>query len=66
MDMNTRADRMIKDGEINPMIIACSRIENSRGMNLSLICKKCVCKEYLLRTDKEFEVCPVEVAKRNY
>ncbi|APU59728.1 alpha/beta hydrolase-fold protein [Clostridium botulinum] len=40
MDINTIADRMIKDGEIKPMIIACPRIENSRGVNSSLICKE--------------------------
>lgn len=40
MDINTKADRMIKDGEIKPMIIACPRIENSRGLNSSLICKE--------------------------
>ena len=38
--INTKADRMIKDGEIKPMIIACPRIENSRGLNSSLICKE--------------------------
>ena len=31
MDINTKANRMIKDGEIKPMIIVCPRIENSRG-----------------------------------
>ncbi|MCB2361644.1 alpha/beta hydrolase [Clostridium estertheticum] len=40
MDINTKADRMIKDGEIKPLIIVCPRIENSRGVNSSLICKE--------------------------
>ncbi|MCY6958395.1 alpha/beta hydrolase [Clostridium brassicae] len=40
IDINTKADRMIKDGEIKPMIIACPRIENSRGLNSSLISKE--------------------------
>lgn len=40
IDINTKADRMIKDGEIKPMIIACPRIENSRGLNSSLIYKE--------------------------
>ncbi|MBU3135755.1 esterase family protein [Clostridium gasigenes] len=40
MDINTKADRMIKDGEIKPMIIVCPRIENSRGLNSSLSCKE--------------------------
>jgi len=38
--INTIADRMIKDREIKPIIIACPRIENSRGLNSSLICKE--------------------------
>nr|WP_252250798.1 alpha/beta hydrolase-fold protein [Clostridium sp. ZBS13] len=37
LDIKTKADRMIKDGEIKPIIIVCPRIENSRGMNSSLI-----------------------------
>lgn len=40
LDINTKADGMIKDGEIKPMIIVCPRIENSRGVNSSLICKE--------------------------
>ncbi|MCT4606013.1 MAG: alpha/beta hydrolase-fold protein [Marinisporobacter sp.] len=40
MDINTKADQMIQNGEINPMIIVCPRIENSRGLNSSLICKE--------------------------
>ncbi|KAJ49073.1 enterochelin esterase-like enzyme [Clostridium tetanomorphum] len=40
MDINTIADRMIKNEEIKPMIIICPRIENSRGLNSSLICKE--------------------------
>ncbi|PJI07273.1 MULTISPECIES: alpha/beta hydrolase [Clostridium] len=38
-DIKTKADRMIKNREIRPMIIVCPRIENSRGINSSLICK---------------------------
>lgn len=37
LDIKTKADRMIKDGEIKPIIIVCPRIENSRGVNSSLI-----------------------------
>ncbi len=40
MGINTKADKMIKEGEIKPMIIVCPRIENSRGVNSSLICKE--------------------------
>lgn len=40
MDINIKVDRMIKDGEIKAMIIVCPRIENSRGLNSSLICKE--------------------------
>lgn len=29
-------------------------------------CKECIYKACLMRTDKEFEICPVEVAKINY
>jgi enterochelin esterase-like enzyme len=39
-DINTTADRMIKNREIKPMIIVCPRIENSRGINSSEICKE--------------------------
>ncbi|KEH99933.1 esterase family protein (plasmid) [Clostridium botulinum] len=39
IDINTKADELIKSGEINPMIIVCPRIENSRGLNSSSICK---------------------------
>ncbi|GMQ64253.1 alpha/beta hydrolase [Vallitalea maricola] len=40
LNINKIADQMIKDGEIKPMIIVCPRIENSRGLNSSLICKE--------------------------
>ena len=40
LDISSKADEMIKDGIIKPMIIVCPRIENSRGMNSSLICKE--------------------------
>lgn len=29
-------------------------------------CKDCIYTKCLLRTDKEFEICPVEMAKREY
>jgi enterochelin esterase-like enzyme len=38
-EINTAADRMINNGEIEPMIIVCPRIENSRGLNSSMTCK---------------------------
>jgi enterochelin esterase-like enzyme len=37
--INTTADKMIKDGEIQPLIIVCPRIENSRCINSSLTSK---------------------------
>ncbi|WP_129595920.1 alpha/beta hydrolase [Anaerophilus nitritogenes] len=40
IDINTKADGMIKNGKMKPMIIVCPRIENSRGLNSSLICKE--------------------------
>ncbi|AKN30225.1 esterase [Clostridium carboxidivorans P7] len=40
LNINIKADEMIKSGEIKPMIIVCPRIENSRGLNSSLICKE--------------------------
>jgi Enterochelin esterase and related enzymes len=40
LDINIKADQMIKDGEIKPMIIVCPRIENSKGLNSSLIYKE--------------------------
>lgn len=40
--INNKADQMIKGREIKPMIIVCPRIENSRGVNSSLICKEAV------------------------
>ena len=40
IDINTQADRMIKDGAMKPMIIVCPRIENSQGLNSSLISKE--------------------------
>lgn len=42
VDINSIADRMIKEGEIKPMIIVCPRIENSRGLNSSLIYKEII------------------------
>lgn len=40
LDINTKADQMIKDGIIKPMIIVCPKVENSRGLNSSTICKE--------------------------
>lgn len=40
--INTKADEMIKNIEIKPMIIVCPRFENSRGLNSSLICKEVI------------------------
>ena len=37
--INSKADVMIKNKEIKPMIIVCPSIENSRGINSSLICE---------------------------
>jgi enterochelin esterase-like enzyme len=39
-DINTTADRMIRNKEIKPIMIVCPRMENSRGMNSSTICKE--------------------------
>ena len=39
-EMDAKADRMINEEKIQPMIIVCPRIENSRGLNSSLICKE--------------------------
>lgn len=40
MDINAKADKMIGEGKIKPLIIVCPRIENSRGVNSSLTCKE--------------------------
>lgn len=37
--IGTTADRLIRNGEIDPLIIVCPRIENSRGINSSTTCK---------------------------
>lgn len=39
-DLNIKADLMIKNKEISPMIIVCPSFENSRGLNSSLTCKE--------------------------
>lgn len=39
-NISAKADEMIKNGEIRPMIIVCPRIENSRGINSSLSYKE--------------------------
>jgi enterochelin esterase-like enzyme len=39
INLNISADRMMKGGEIQPMIIVCPVIDNSRGVNSSLISK---------------------------
>ncbi len=38
IELNLIADKMIENGEIQPIIIVCPRIENSRGINSSPIC----------------------------
>ena len=38
--LNISADKLIGNREINSMIIVCPRIENSRGINSSSICKE--------------------------
>lgn len=38
LNMQDIADKMIQSNQIKPMIIVCPRIENSRGVNSSLIC----------------------------
>jgi enterochelin esterase-like enzyme len=38
--ISTCADEMISAGKIKPLIIACPKIENSRGLNSSLECKE--------------------------
>ncbi|MFR8870210.1 alpha/beta hydrolase [Paraclostridium sordellii] len=42
LDIKSKADKMIRNREINPMIIVCPRMENSRGLNSSLICKEVI------------------------
>ena len=39
-EINTTADQMIMNKEINPIIIVCPQIENSRGINSSKICRE--------------------------
>lgn len=40
IEMNTIADKMINEKEIEPLIIVCPRIENSRGINSSKVYKE--------------------------
>lgn len=40
LNINSKADEMIKNGSIKPMIIVCPRIENSRGINSSSVCRE--------------------------
>lgn len=40
LNINVKADEMIKSGKIKPLIIVCPRIENSRGVNSSSISKE--------------------------
>ncbi|MDE6762868.1 MAG: esterase family protein [Oscillospiraceae bacterium] len=40
LNINVKADELIATGKIKPIIIVCPRIENSRGINSSLICKE--------------------------
>lgn len=39
-DLNSVADRLIGNKEINPMIIICPNLDNSRGLNSSTECKE--------------------------
>jgi len=41
-NMHLAADRLIHEKRINPLIIVCPNIENSRGINSSPISKECV------------------------
>lgn len=38
--ISEKADQLISSGEINPMIIVCPRIENSRGLNSATECSE--------------------------
>ena len=40
IDIHTTADKLIETGKIEPMIIVCPRMENSRGVNSSIVCKE--------------------------
>ena len=40
LNINVKADKMIENGKIKPLIIVCPRIENSRGVNSSSISKE--------------------------
>ena len=37
IDIHTTADKLIETGKIEPMIIVCPRMENSRGVNSSIV-----------------------------
>ena len=40
IDIHTTAEKLIETGKIEPMIIVCPRMENSRGVNSSIVCKE--------------------------
>jgi enterochelin esterase-like enzyme len=40
IDLNIVADRLIEQKEIDPMIIVCPNLENSRGLNSSSVCQE--------------------------
>lgn len=40
LDLRAKADRMIEEEKIQPMIIVCPRLDNSRGLNSSDICRE--------------------------
>lgn len=42
LNIHLKADEMIAQQKINPLIIVCPRIENSRGINSSPLCKEIV------------------------
>ncbi|MBP1614761.1 MAG: putative esterase [Bacteroidetes bacterium] len=46
--LSSKADRMIKNGKIKPMIIVSPRIDNSRGINSSLICQEVLDRNSLI------------------
>lgn len=46
LEIESMTNMLIDQGKVNPMIIVCPRIENSRGLNSSKVCKK-VCVEGL-------------------
>jgi enterochelin esterase-like enzyme len=50
VEIDKIADQTMADGKINHMIIVCPRIENSRGLNSSLVCQEVLDSSYYHRT----------------